>query len=94
MYYASHRLYISKNSPLGLHVVKVEQGRVIALFLFERELQSMLWFDTLLLSENNSLDGSEGTFDYIIDVATPSAEGQFLYVVEKKGDSYSLHLIS
>lgn len=90
MYYATHRLYVSKNNPLGLHVVKVEQGRVHSFFPFDGERQSMLWVDALLISEDGTLSCISGTLDEVLDAARPSEQGCYLYSIEKQKESFSL----
>lgn len=57
MYYVTHKLYFSNRPSLVSYVVEVRQGKVVDLFPFERELQSMLWVDALFLSENDAMHG-------------------------------------
>ncbi len=93
MYYATHRLYVSKNNPLGLHVVKVEQGRVHSFFSFDGERQSMQWADALLISEDGTLNGISGTLDEVLDAARPLKQGRYLYSIERQKESLSLRLL-
>lgn len=93
MYYATHRLYVSKNNPLGLHVVMVKQGRVHSFFPFDGERQSMLWADALLISDNEALNGFSGTLDEVLDVARPSKRGCCLYSIEKQKENFLLRLL-
>ncbi len=81
MYYATHRLFVSNNNPLRLHVVKVEQGRVHSFFPFDGERHSMLWVDTLLLSDNDTLNGFSATMNDIIHIAAPSSNARYLYEI-------------
>lgn len=94
MYYATHRLYISKNNPLRLHVVMVKQGRVHSFFPFDGERESMMWADTLLLSDDATLNGLAGSMSDILQKAAPSQCGGLLYEVVQCGDYYVLRLLS
>lgn len=94
MYYATHRLYVSKNNPLGLHVVKVEQGRVHSFFPFDGERQSMLWVDALLLSDNDTLNGFFGTMGDIMQIAAPSSNARHLYEIVQCDKLFTLKILS
>ena len=93
MYYATHRLYVSNNNPLRLHVVKVEQGRVHSFFPFDGERQSMLWADTLLLSDNDALNGFSGTMSDIMYIAAPSPNGCHLYEIVQSDKLFMLRMV-
>ncbi len=93
MYYATHRLYISRNNPLGLHTVTVKQGRVHSFFPFDGEREAMLWADALLISNDETLDGFLGTLTEILDAARPSEVGKFLYSIEQQSKGLYLRLL-
>lgn len=81
MYYAAHLIYISKNNFLKLHVIKVEQGRVVSLFPFDGELQSMQWADRLLLSNDSTLGGCVSALEAVLPHSVSNEIPSFAYKV-------------
>lgn len=93
MYYATHRLYNSKEGFLRLMVVETEQGRVLSLFPFDGERESMIWVDALLLSSNENLDGRTDVLEALL-CHSNSGDGEcYLYSLKQTGEKWQLRMV-
>ena len=72
-----------------MHVVEVQGNRVVGLFPFDGERQSMLFVDTLLLSDR-ILPIETSDIAVVTPDDVPEIHRAVLYAVEKRNDVYML----
>lgn len=90
MFYVAHKVYFENNDPLTLHVVQVVRGRVVSLFPFDGERQSMVWVDALLLSDNMSPDADVVLVPKSGNTFCSDTLPKHAFLVERVGKSLSL----
>ena len=93
MFYVAHRIYLSKENFLRLHVVEVVNKRVLSVFPFDTEKESMVWADALVLS-NVPLPAFARTIDEVLPSVGSDNIPTMLYEVQQADNGYCFRKIS
>lgn len=93
MYYLAYTLYFSKRKALAMQVVEVQEKRVVDIFPFDCELQSMQLVDLLLITDRRIPETIRNLEDALSE-NEPKLHRALLYKVKKDGQKYSFELIT
>ena len=93
MFYVAHRIYLSKENFLRLHVVEVVNKRVLSVFPFDTEKEAMVWADALVLSDV-PLHAFAGTIDEVLPSVGSDNIPTMLYEVQQADNGYCFRKIS